>query len=127
MVLDFRGYRDDRYRDYGGPPFDPHDRDMRDRGPPMDRGAMDPRERGPPPDMEPRDPRMRIDMRGPPDQRGPPSDHRGPPDGRGPPDSRGPPGPRGAPRGILLRFRLSSYIADRLHHGLIFTAHTGLR
>lgn len=114
---EFRDFRDERFREFGGPgvpPFEMRDRDMREHGGPgMERGPIDPR--AGPPGMEPRDPRMRGDMRGPSDQRGP-SGGRGPPDGRVPGDLRPPPDardgwvppdrrgggsdPRSSPRGI---------------------------
>jgi len=103
---EFRDFRDDRFREYSGPPFDPRDREI--SGPMMDRGPMDPRERGPPQGMEPRDPRMRGEMRGPNDPRAQPPQRgtldRGPPEVRppgeirgGPPDSWGPPPERRGP------------------------------
>ena len=88
---EFREFRDDRFHEYGGPPFDhQREREMREMGGQMmERGPVDPRERVPPQGMEPRDPRMRGEMRG-------PSDPRGQPPQRGPMDQRGPP-PEGRP------------------------------
>lgn len=93
---EFRDFREDRFRDFSGPPFDPRERDM--GGPMMDRGPMDPRERGPSQGMEPRDPRMRSDIRGPNDPRPQPPSQRGPMEQRGPPTEGRPPSEmRGGP------------------------------